>query len=199
LRTSSDLRDRIVDTALALAERRSWEAVRLHDVAGELDISLNDVRGYFCEKEEIAEAWFDRADALMLEAAASTEFQSLPVHERLHRVIMTWLAALAAHRRVTSEMIFGKMEPGHLHVQIPALLRVSRTVQWFREAAHRDATFVRRALEETALTSIYLLTFFYWLRDDSEDATRTEALLDRLLTRAGRLQVWVYGDLSRRA
>ncbi len=188
-----------MDAALALAEQRSWEAVRLHNVADELGISLNDVRGYFREKEEIAEAWFDRADALMLEDAASMEFQCLPVRERLHRVIMTWLGALAAHKRVTRQIILGKMEPGHLHVQIPALLRVSRTVQWFREAAHRDATYVRRALEETALTSIYLMTFFYWLQDDSEDATRTGALLDRLLRGAGRLQASVYGDSSGRA
>lgn len=199
MHTSNDLRGKIVDAALALAEQQSWEAVRLHDVADELGISLNDVRGYFREKEEIAEAWFDRADALMLEDAASMEFQSLAVRERLHRVIMTWLGALAAHKRVTRQIIFGKMEPGHLHVQIPALLRVSRTVQWFREAAHRDATYVRRALEETALTSIYLMTFFYWLRDDSEDATRTAALLDRLLRGAGRLQARVYRDSSRRA
>ena len=112
---------------------------------------------------------------------------------------MTWLGALAAHKRVTRQIIFGKMEPGHLHVQIPALLRVSRTVQWFREAAHRDATYLRRALEESALTSIYLITFFYWLQDDSESATRTAALLDRLLSGAGRLQANVFGDWSPRA
>ncbi|MDX1487419.1 MAG: TetR family transcriptional regulator [Acidiferrobacterales bacterium] len=199
MHTSGDLRGKIVDAALALGEQRSWEAVRLHDVAAELGISLNEVRGYFREKEEIAEAWFDRADALMLEDAATMRFQSLPVHERLHRVIMTWLGALAAHKRVTQQIIFGKMEPGHLHVQIPALLRVSRTVQWFREAAHRDATYVRRALEETVLTSIYLVTFFYWLRDDSEGATRTGVLLDRLLRGAGRLQASIYGDSSERA
>ena len=194
MQTSSDLKERIVDTAIALAEQRSWEAVRLHDVADQLGITLNEVRRYFREKEEIAEAWFDRADALMLEDAATTAFQALPVRERLHRVIMTWLGALAAHRRVAREIIYGKLEPGHLHVQIPALLRVSRTVQWFREATHRDATFVRRALEETTLTSIYLLTFFYWLRDDSQGAARTAALLNRLLSEAGRLQAWVYGD-----
>ncbi len=135
----------------------------------------------------------------MLEDAATAEFQSLAMQERLHRVIMTWLRALAAHKRVTRQIILGKMEPGHLHVQIPALLRVSRTVQWFREAAHRDATFVRRALEETTLTSIYLMTFFYWLQDDSENATRTAALLDRLLRSAGRLQARVYGGPSRHA
>ncbi|MFQ6021719.1 MAG: TetR/AcrR family transcriptional regulator [Acidiferrobacterales bacterium] len=188
-----DIKDRIIDTALALAEARSWEAVRLHDVGAALDLSLNDIRAHFREKEELVEAWFDRADRAMLEDAATAEFQALPARQRVHRAIMTWLAALAPHRKVTREMIWGKLEPGHLHVQIPALMRISRTVQWLREAAHRDVTFLRRALEETGLTTIYLMTFFYWMRDESGNAVRTSQFLDRLLTNAETLSHRVYG------
>jgi len=60
-------------------------------------------------------------------------------------------------------------------------------VQWLREAAHRDAVLPWRAFEETGLTAIYLATFFCWMRDESENATRTSAFLDRLLGRAERL------------
>jgi AcrR family transcriptional regulator len=180
-------REKILTTALDLAGRRSWESVRLHDVAAELQMGLNDVRAHFREKEELADAWFDRADAAMLEEADSPGFPELPPRTRLHRLIMTWLAALAAHRRVTRQMILGKFEPGHVHYQYAGLLRVSRTVQWLREAAHRDAVLPWRAMEETALTAIYLAAFFYWMRDDSEKASRTGAFLDRLLARAERL------------
>ena len=34
-------RDRILNTALNIAERKSWESVQLHDVAAELNLSLN--------------------------------------------------------------------------------------------------------------------------------------------------------------
>ncbi len=177
-------RDKIVDTALALAEQRSWEAVRLHDVASELGMTLNEVRAHFREKEDLVDAWFDRADRAMLEDTAKPDFLDLAPRERLQRVIMTWLSALAPHRRPTRQMIYNKFEPGHVHYQFSGLLRVSRTVQWMREAAHRDATLPRRAFEETALTCIYLMTFFYWMRDDSEGANRTAAFLDQLLGRA---------------
>lgn len=176
------LRDRIVDAALALAERRSWEAVRLHDVAAEIGVKLNDVRRYFREKEEIVDAWFDRADEAMLAEAAKAEIAGLTPRQRLHRLVMAWLGALAPHRRVARQMILGKLEPGHIHYQFSGLLRVSRTVQWLREAALRDAVLPWRALEETALTSIYLATFFSWMRDESADSARTSALLERLLT-----------------
>jgi ubiquinone biosynthesis protein COQ9 len=178
------MRELIVDTALALGGARSWEAVRLHEVADAAGITLEDVRQHFREKEEVVDAWFDRADRAMLLAAEDPAFAALTVRERLHLLVMTWLATLAPHRRVTRQMIYGKMEPGHVHIQIPGLMRVSRTVQWMREAARHDATYVRRALEETAMTSIYLMTFFYWMRDESPESANTARFLDGWLARA---------------
>lgn len=181
------LRTKIVDTALALAEQRSWEAVRLYDVAAELDITLAQVCEHFREKEDIVDAWFDRADSAMLVDAAQSEFLALAPRARLQRVMMTWFAVLAPHRRPTRQMIYNKLELGHFHYQFSGALRVSRTVQWMREAAQRDATLPRRAIEEAALTGIYLMAFFYWMRDDSPGSSRTAAFLDRLLARAERI------------
>lgn len=192
-KSKPELREAIVDTAVAIAERSSWEAVRLFDVATELAISLDDIRIYFREKEDLVDAWFDRADSQMLKAAETVEFLSLSPRERLHHLIITWLDALAAHRKVTRQMIGAKLEPGHLHIQIPAVMRISRTVQWMREAAQRDATFLRRALEETALTTIYLATFVYWMRDESENFQRTRDFLEQKLQIAESLDRLIYG------
>lgn len=177
-------KEKIIDTALQLAEKTSWEAVRLHTVASELGASLHDVHAHFRDKEEIADAWFDRADSAMLRDATQPDFQGLTTRARLHRAIMTWLATLAPHRRVTRQMIGNKFEPGHLHYQIAGATRVSRTVQWLREAAHRETTLPWRALEETALTGVLVATVCYWMMDDSKDAVRTRAFVDRLLARA---------------
>jgi len=182
--TKKPLKEQIIDTALTLAERSSWEAVRLHDAARELDVTLDDVRAHFREKEDIVDAWFDRADAAMLHDAARTDFLKLSSRARLQRLMMTWFGALAVHRRPTRQMIYNKFEPGHIHYQLSGLFRVSRTVQWMREAAQRKAVLPWRAIEETVLTGIYLMTFFYWMQDDSENSTRTAAFLDRHLRRA---------------
>lgn len=184
--------ERIIDAAIALAEQRSWEAVRLHDVAAQLGVPLDAIRRHFREKEALVDAWFDRADAAMLGAAETAGFHALPTRERLGRLILAWLDALAPHRRVTRQMILAKLEPGHLHIQIPALMRVSRTVQWLREAAHRDATLPRRALEETALTTVYLLTFGRWMVDDSPGARDTRRFLERELAVAEGLDHCVF-------
>lgn len=190
--TQVDTPDSIINAALHLGEQKSWEAVRLHDVAAALGITLDEVRRYFREKEELVDAWFDRADSAMLREAEAPGFSELLPRQRLHRLIMTWLGTLAAHRKVTRQMIYGKLEPGHIHIQIPGLMRISRTVQWIREAAGRDATYARRALEETGLTSIYLATFFYWMNDDSSGSVHTSRLLDRCLTLAESLDRALY-------
>jgi AcrR family transcriptional regulator len=191
--TRADPRQRIIDTAIALAERDSWEAVRLHAVAARLGVSLDDIRQFFREKEDLVEGFFDRADQAMLRAAEAPGFLDLGTRARLHRVIMAWLDALAPHRRVTRQMIGGKLEPGHLHIQVPGLLRVSRTVQWMREAADRDASHLRRALEEVATTGIYLATFCYWMLDDSPDSIDTRRFLERLLGIAEEASHAVFG------
>lgn len=182
------IRDKIVDTALMLAGRRSWEALRLHDVALELGITLADIHRHFYEKEALVDAWFDRADYAMLTYATDPALLAVSPRERIKRLLLTWLGTLIVHRPVTRQMILSKLEPGHLHYQVGGLFRISRTVQWLREAARRDAVLPRRAIEETVLTGIYVTTFVYWMSDESLDSKATAALLDKLLASAERLE-----------
>lgn len=196
---SENVRDAIVNTAVALGARTSWEAVRFYDIAAELNISLEEIRGFFREKEDLVDAWFDRADGIMLRDAVSADFTTLTSQQRIYRLIMIWLDALAVERKVTRQMILAKMEPGHIHIQVPAVMRISRTVQWIREAAQRDATFVRRALEESVLTTIYLMTFFFWMRDETPASSETRQFLNRHLSLAVKLDQLIYGDGQSRA
>lgn len=110
--TPDPVLQRILDTALMLAERGSWETLRLHDVAAAAGLTLEDLRQHIREKEDLTDPWFDRADSAMLCAGATPEMASLPPRQRLHALIMCWLDALAAHRDVTRQMILGKLELG---------------------------------------------------------------------------------------
>lgn len=190
---SAELARRIVDTAIELAEARSWESIRLHEVAAAAGIALDDIRRHFREKDELIDAWFDRADAAMLALAATEALLPLSARDRLSRLIMAWLAALEGHRRVTRQMIQAKAELGHIHIQIPALMRISRTVQWLREAALLRDSDWRRAVAETLLTSIYLAVFLRWLRDTEAGSPRTRRFLDTLLAAAEKLALTLPG------
>ena len=175
---------RIVDMALELGERHGWDEVHLHGIAQALGLTLADIRRHFENKDAIAEAWFDRADEALLAAPQAPDWFRVPVRERLHRAIFAWLDALSPHRRLTAAMLRYKLQPDHLHLQALGLTRISRTVQWIREAAGVTSSGWVREVEEAALTGIYLSTFAAWLNDESEGAARTHAWLDRLLAMA---------------
>ena len=183
---TEDLAQRIVEIAVMLADRRSWESIRLHEVAEAMGIGLDDIRQHYREKDELIDAWFERADEAVLKLADSGELAQLSPRERLFNLIMAWLNSLEHHRRVTRQMIQSKLEPGHIHIQIPAIMRVSRTVQWIREGALLSDSGVRRALTETAVTGIYLAAFTAWMSERTPGSPRTRRLLDGMLQRAER-------------
>ncbi len=174
-------RHAIVDSALKLAQAGHWERVRLHEIAADLECSLDDIRQHFREKEEIIDAWFDRADEAMLSAGPAS----------VEALVMAWLDALAPYRRVTREMVLTRLEPGHLHHQLPSVLRISRTVQWMREAAQREQAFVMRALDETACTALCVATFATWLQDESPRQEATRKQLHSMLQAGERLRALI--------
>lgn len=179
-------RTAVLDTALRFAERSSWDALHLYDVARELGVELAEIQRHYGDKDRLAEALFDRADAALFRAGQRPGWRQLPLRQRLHDAIAAWLAELAPHRRVVREMLGYKLQPEHVHLQVMGVMRISRTVQWIREVALVSATGWRRELAEAVLTSTYLAVFAHWLFDESEGAQRTHRLLDALLRGAER-------------
>lgn len=179
--TDNNLAKQILESALDLAESDSWENLHLHAIAENLGISLEQIRQYYPQKDDIVEAWFDRADQAVLTITPDPEFLNLNARERLQHVIMTWFDALSPHRRVTKQMLLYKFEFGHIHLQALGIMRISRTVQWFREAARIDSINLRRIVEETGTTGIYLLAFTKWLHDESQGSWKTREFLGRAL------------------
>jgi AcrR family transcriptional regulator len=186
MQNNSDLKSKILETGLKLSKKRSWESVSLHDIAKELNISLKDIHQYYPQKDDLAEAWFDEADKKMLSLSNSEEFASYAIKEKLEKLIMTWLDALSEYKSATKDMLMYKLEFGHIHLQTLGIMRLSRTVQWIREAAEQDSTHARRIIEETALTSIFLATCTHWLIDSSPTHEKTRNKLKSLLNVAER-------------
>lgn len=171
----------ILDTALQIAERSGWERLRLFDVAATLDIGLDEIARHYRDKDALVEAWFDRADAALLARARDTDLAAMSPAGRLEELLVAWFAALAPHRTLTGEMLCYKLEPGHLHLQAQGLMRISRTVQWWREAAGRNNAYLSRIGEECALSAVYLCTLSHWLRHRREDEAALRTYLRRRL------------------
>lgn len=171
----------ILDRALQLADACGWERLHLFEVAADLGVGLDAIAKHYREKDQLVEAWFDRADQALLARGQAADLPTLEPAKRLEELLVAWLDSLAAHRAVTGQMLLYKLEPGHLHLQLLGLLRVSRTVQWWREAARRESLHLARIAEESLLSGVYLRSFIHWLRHPEEDPAEFRALLRRQL------------------
>jgi AcrR family transcriptional regulator len=176
---------------MAEAGRAGWDALRLHRVASRLGLSLADIYTHYRDADAIAEAWLSIADRAMLMASATPGLARRPPRDRLERTLIAWLDALADHRAVTAQMLLGKLYPGHPHHLVALVFRLSRTVQWWREAAGLDSGPPRRQVEEIALTWLFAATVACWAADRSAEQRVTRTFLRRALgaadTLAGRL------------
>src|SRR5688572_28041730 len=95
-------------------------------------------------------------------AAAEPGFTELTPTQRIERAILRWLDTLAPHSTVTRQILVGKLYPGHPHFVAALVVRLSRTVQWVREAAFLRAGPPRRQIEEIALTWLFVATVAVW-------------------------------------
>ncbi|GAA0569218.1 TetR family transcriptional regulator [Halomonas salifodinae] len=181
--------DDILEAALHQAEARGWEAVSLIAVADHLGLPAAAVLDHYRDANDLADAWFLRGWRAML-ADKPLGFAAWSARKRLGHCLLAWFDALAPHRRVTVQMLRTKAHPPHLHTWVPMLFDLSRTVQWWREAARLEAPYgSRRAqLEEIGLTALFLATLRVWAHDESEGQRRTRRFLER---RLGRAEWWL--------
>lgn len=193
-------RERVVQEALRQAERRGWQAVRLTEVAARLEAPMSQLLAEFRDLDAVANAWFQRGWEAML-AEKPEGFERWPECRRLEYSLLAWFDALSAHRHVTVEMLRAKAHPPHPHTWVPMVFDLSRTVQWWREAAGLEARYgTRRArAEEMALTGLFVATLVVWGRDESEGQARTRRFLERRLTRGACWMRWLPGGRKRDA
>ncbi|WOH38033.1 TetR/AcrR family transcriptional regulator [Thalassotalea fonticola] len=173
----------ILNKALALAQKSSWESFSLLTLADSLNCDLSIIRSHFRSKDDMAEALFDQADAAMLHFATQQTNDKLTSDERLINCIMAWLNFLSPYKSLVKEILAYKFELGHLHLQAHGITRVSRTVQWFLHAAKRDYSGLKRVGDELSVTSAYLLSLGFYFVDKSEQHNKTRAFLQRMLNR----------------
>ena len=190
-----DLGTLVMETALALAEERGWPAVRLHDVAERLGVPPNRILERYRDLDGVADAWFRCGWEAMI-APKDPSFAEQPAKQRIETCLLAWFDVLAPHRRVTVEMLRGKMHLSHPHHWVPMIFNLSRTIHWLREAAMLPATYgTRRAqMEEVGLTGLFLVSLLVWARDDTPRQRRTRQFLRRKLNRADRLMTLLWGQ-----
>jgi AcrR family transcriptional regulator len=178
-----DLRDRIVDTAVEIAEEKgSWSAVRLHDVADRLSVPTPQILEHYRDLDAGADAWFLRGLKAMV-GPKPADFLANPEWRRIEICLLAWFDTLSEHRRVSAQMLRGKLHLSHPHHWVPMVFNLSRTIQWLREAAQLPASYGtgQAQREEVGLTAVFIGALLVWRRDETVGQERTKRFLRREL------------------
>ena len=181
------LSEMIVDTALEIADRKSWSALTLGEIAEQIEVPLMDIYACYPDLDDVANAWIRRADASMVKSASKAAGDKLPMDDRLHAAIMCWLDALQGRRCIMGDILFYKLKPPHFHLQAQFVVATSQRIQMLREAVRLRTTGLTKTAEEIGLTILFASTVLVWLTDSSENFQRTGDYLKKRLQLAGNI------------
>ena len=176
----------VINAALEVACRDGWSRVRMMHLASDLNVPLAQILAQFRDMDAIANAWFERV-ALVLGEPVSKDFEAKSPSERLFEVMMRWFMALEPYRKVSADMIAGKLYPSHPHHWGPLVFSLSRLVHLFLDAALINSHGRQRQAEELGVTVLIISTLRVWRRDQSDDYSSTRSHLRKKLLLGDRI------------
>jgi AcrR family transcriptional regulator len=179
---AADPADRALDAALHLAATRKWSEIALPDIAAEAGLTLGEMLRVAPSKPALLAAFGRRVDGVMFARPVETDGT---VKDKLFDLIMRRFDALGPHKAALKNILADlPRDPASALCAFPGLLRAMR---WTADAAGINTTGPFAPFKINALAVTYLATLRVWLQDDSADAAKTMAALDKWLDRLSAL------------
>lgn len=182
------LEEAAVAAAMALAERQPWARVTLGDIAEEAGLSLAALMQAFPSKTAVLTAFQRGIDRAVLQAGEVGEGSA---RDRLFELLMRRLEALKPHRKALASIAAAAP-----HDPVGVLCgwgRLLHAMSTTLALAGLSADGLRGLIRVKGLAGIYGSVLPVFLRDDSDDLTRTMAALDSRLQRIETVINWVRG------
>lgn len=170
---------------MELAAQLGWRRTSLTDIAEATGETLDALHKRFGSKQGILAAFGDHIDETVLRAGPAEADGDASARDRLFEIIMRRFDAMQPYKEGLRQ-IAREGGGGDVVDLICGAQRLARSMTWMLEAAGIGASGVVGVVRTKGLAAIYLSTLRTWLRDDSEDLSRTMAALDQHLARAER-------------
>jgi AcrR family transcriptional regulator len=171
--------DRLIDAALALAQRQGWRRTGLGEIAAEAGLPLGDAYALHRSKSGILDGLRRRIDRAALSGVAAQNDDS--PRDRLFDLLMRRFDAVQSQKAALRVILRDSLgDPAALLGGLALL----RSMAWMLEGAGISTAGWRGRLRTHVLAAVYLSVMRVFLGDDSADLTATMAALDRRLRRA---------------
>jgi AcrR family transcriptional regulator len=178
--TGAAPKTRLIEAALQLAAQKGWRHLGMGEIAREAGVPLGEAYAHFHAKPCLLAGFVRGIDEQVLSGA---ELEGVS-RDRLFGLLMRRFDALKPHRTALKAIMRDSIgEPSAL-IGLPLMLN---SMAWTLEGAGISAEGWRGRARVLALAGAYGAAFRAFLTDDTDDLSRTMAVLDR------RLQIRPFG------
>lgn len=180
-----DVAGACLDAALVLAASKGWNNTTLYDMADEAGLTVAQVREAVHSRHGVMRTLLTRADKAML-AAVDADWRDESVRDRLFTLLMARFDYLRDKREGMRAMLAGLPTDPAGAVAVAAGPGLS-SMRLLLDASGLSSAGLRGAMRARALGVGYVLMVRTFLDDDTEDLSRTMAMVDRRLNDLERL------------
>ena len=175
-----DLADQLIKAAFKRVEEHGWRRLTLYDVSQDADLTMDQVLAVFPNKAALLKAYVQRVDHQALNGFEAEDEDS--TRDRLFDLMMRRFDEMDADKAALKTIALEACcDPNTICVSSCGLFHSMRKVL---AKAEVRTSGLHGKLKIKGLSLIFLATFRTWLRDDTEDMSKTMAELDRRLGQA---------------
>ena len=174
----SKIMDRAIEAALGLASDRTWQHIRLRDIAETAGLTLTQMNEAGASKTGILKAYAQRVDHDLLKSLEKDPVEG-DAHDRLFDILMRRMEMLAEHKAAIRNIMSA---PADGAADWASLMATAADNQgWVLAAAGIDDAGPREAIKRLGLVVVSARVMRVWADDDDPGLARTMAELDRQL------------------
>lgn len=174
--------EKIILSALHLAESQGWEYTTLRDIAEHADLSMEVLHGAIDDKNDILRLFGRMVDKRVMAGIKITQDDTETPRDRLFEILMDRFDILNDYRAGLCAILESfKYDPKQVVISMPYLCK---SMGWMLEASGIETAGLKGALKVAGLSGVYIKVLRVWKTDDSEDLSKTMAELDKTLQRA---------------
>lgn len=163
----------ILDAVLAHVPFDGWSERAIQRAATDLELTPAFVKlTYPKGAVEMIEAFWRRADLLMLRSLNELDVASMSVRDRIKTAVRVRLDREAPYREAVSKAMQVLALPQNADL---ALKATYRTVDDIWAATGDTSTDINFYTKRATLAGVYMATVLYWIGDESEDSEDTWA------------------------
>lgn len=179
-----DLEDQLIKAALKRTAEHGWKRLTLHDLSQDTGLSMDEVLAVFSSKTAILNAYVQRVDHRALHDYEAEDEDT--TRDKLFDLMMRRFDELDADKPAIKAIAQDACcDPNVVCVSGCGLLQSMEKVL---STAGVRVSGLHGKLKIKALSVIFLATFRVWLKDSSQDLSKTMAELDKRLAQAEKFE-----------